>query len=65
AIAKHQKSHLPRKTIGPSGNRSHVEVADGLRDRLETLSLATLEDLGEALLDFSEAAAVSQWLDAR
>lgn len=44
--------------------RHGAEVADGLRDRLESLSLETLEDLGEALLDFSEPADVDQWLDA-
>jgi len=35
----------------------------GLEQRLQTLSVSQLEDLAEALLDFSDVNDLSRWLD--
>lgn len=35
-----------------------------LQERIRSLSLVQLEDLGEALLDFSDVADLSAWLDS-
>ncbi len=39
-------------------------VAPALQDQVQALSLAQLEALGEALLDFSDPADLVKWLDA-
>ncbi len=44
---------LLRRRLGP----------DTLTARLDTLTAAHLDDLGEALLDFRTAADLQQWLD--
>ena len=36
-----------------------------LQERIQRLSLAQLEDLGEALLDFGRAADLAVWLDGQ
>ncbi len=36
-----------------------------LQERIQRLSLAQLEDLGEALLDFNHAADLVTWLDGQ
>lgn len=41
------------------------EVCEETRARLESLSLETLQDLGEALLDFTSLTDLQPWLDAR
>jgi predicted transposase/invertase (TIGR01784 family) len=39
------------------------ELPQGMRDRVESLPLATLENLGKALLDFEELADLQAWLE--
>lgn len=39
------------------------ELPQDVRQRLETLSLEELENLGEALLDFTSIADLQSWLD--
>jgi predicted transposase YdaD len=39
------------------------ELPENLRQRVETLSLEQLENLGEALLDFTSLADLQSWLD--
>lgn len=46
---------LLRRRVGP--------VPDTLTARLDTLTAAQLDDLGEALLDFRPVADLQQWLD--
>ena len=41
------------------------EIPEDTQKAIEALPLTALEDLGEALLDFSELAEVQSWLDAR
>jgi len=41
------------------------EIEPDVRARIETLSLTQLEELGEALLDFSTTADLDAWLDQR
>jgi len=41
------------------------ELSDEMRSRLLTLSLPVLEDLGEALLDFTSLADLEAWLAER
>ena len=41
------------------------EIPEDMQKAIEALPLTALEDLGEALLDFSELAEVQSWLDAR
>jgi predicted transposase/invertase (TIGR01784 family) len=41
------------------------EVSDAMKARIDTLSIAQLEDLGEALLDFSQSADLETWLEGR
>jgi hypothetical protein len=36
-----------------------------MKARIDTLSIAQLEDLGEALLDFSQSADLETWLEGR
>ncbi|GAP94343.1 hypothetical protein NIES2104_08540 [Leptolyngbya sp. NIES-2104] len=38
------------------------ELSESLRSRLSTLPLPLLEDLGEALLDFTTVSDLEQWL---
>ncbi|BAY60122.1 hypothetical protein NIES22_01790 [Calothrix brevissima NIES-22] len=45
-------------------NRRVGELSQELRDRIDSLSLEQLENLGEALLDFTGVADLSSWLDA-
>ncbi|ABA21505.1 conserved hypothetical protein [Trichormus variabilis ATCC 29413] len=40
------------------------ELPENVGDRLETLSLEQLENLGEALLDFTNLAYLFLWLEA-
>lgn len=40
------------------------DVSPEMRSQVEALSLAQLEALGEALLDFSELADLVNWLEA-
>lgn len=40
-------------------------VTPSLQERIQRLSLAQLEDLGEALLDFDSAADLAAWLDGQ
>lgn len=40
------------------------ELSQELRDRIDSLSLEQLENLGEALLDFTSLSDLSSWLDA-
>jgi predicted transposase YdaD len=40
------------------------ELTQELRDRIDILSLEQLENLGEALLDFTSLADLSSWLEA-
>jgi predicted transposase YdaD len=40
------------------------ELSEGERDRIESLPLTALENLGEALLDFDDLADLQTWLDA-
>lgn len=44
-------------------NRRVGEVAQEMRDRIHTLSFAQLEELGEALLDFSTMLDLLNWLE--
>ncbi|MBD2604300.1 DUF4351 domain-containing protein [Scytonema hofmannii FACHB-248] len=46
-------------------NRRIGEVNPELQERIETLSTAELETLGEALLDFTTAADLEAWFEAR
>lgn len=39
------------------------EISPETKAQIETLSIAQLEDLGEALLDFAALADLSAWLD--
>ncbi len=41
------------------------EVSEEMRAQIESLPLATLENLGEALLDFTSLADLQPWLDAQ
>jgi predicted transposase YdaD len=41
------------------------QVSPTMRSQVESLSLERLESLGEALLDFSSAADLEQWLRSR
>jgi hypothetical protein len=43
--------------------RSLADLPENLRQRVETLSLEQLENLGEALLDFTSLADLQSWLD--
>lgn len=45
------------------GHRFGTEVVDASRDRLQSLPVDALEDLGEALLDFTTPADLRAWLD--
>ncbi|MGG6266587.1 DUF4351 domain-containing protein [Leptolyngbya sp. AN03gr2] len=45
--------------------RLRQELSEDLRSRLLTLSLPMLEDLGEALLDFTSMADLEAWLKER
>ena len=38
-------------------------IAPETREQIQTLSVEELEDLGEALLDFSEASDLTDWLN--
>ena len=38
-------------------------IASETREQIQTLSVEELEDLGEALLDFSEASDLTNWLN--
>jgi len=38
-------------------------IAPETREQIQTLSVEELEDLGEALLDFSEASDLTNWLN--
>ncbi|MBN3896465.1 MAG: DUF4351 domain-containing protein [Nostoc sp. NOS(2021)] len=46
-------------------NRRIGEVNPQLQERIQTLSTAELENLGEALLDFTTAADLEAWFEAR
>nr|WP_253274344.1 DUF4351 domain-containing protein [Myxosarcina sp. GI1] len=46
-------------------NRRIGAVSPEVRDRLEDLSIVQLEDLGEALLDFTTESDLLNWLDRR
>ncbi|MFB2922737.1 DUF4351 domain-containing protein [Aerosakkonema funiforme] len=39
------------------------EISPAIEERIRALSLSQLEDLGEALLDFSAPADLTAWLD--
>lgn len=41
------------------------EVAPEVRSQVQALSLAQLESLGEALLDFTEAGDLDRWLEGQ
>ena len=45
-------------------NRRTGGIEPQLQERIRSLSLVQLEDLGEALLDFSDVADLSAWLDS-
>ncbi len=38
-------------------------IAPEIQEQIQTLSVEELEDLGEALLDFSEASDLTNWLN--
>jgi predicted transposase YdaD len=40
-------------------------IAPAIQEQIQTLSVEELEDLGEALLDFSEASDLTNWLNDR
>ena len=40
-------------------------IAPQISEQIQTLSVEELENLGEALLDFSEAADLTNWLNER
>jgi hypothetical protein len=40
------------------------KLPEGVRDYINTLSLEQLENLGEALLDFTSMADLQAWLEA-
>lgn len=40
-------------------------IAPEIREQIQTLSVEELEDLGEALLDFSSASDLTNWLSDR
>lgn len=46
-------------------NRRLAEVNPQLQERIQTLSTPELEDLGEALLDFTTAADLEAWFEGR
>ncbi|MBN3896464.1 MAG: DUF4351 domain-containing protein [Nostoc sp. NOS(2021)] len=46
-------------------NRRIGEVNPQLQERIQTLSTAELENLGEALLDFTTAADLEAWFEGR
>lgn len=50
-------SRLLTRRIGP--------IAPETREQIQTLSVEELEDLGEALLDFSSASDLTNWLSDR
>ena len=43
--------------------RRFGELSSGLEQQLQTLSVSQLEDLAEALLDFSDVNDLTRWLD--
>ena len=43
-------------------NKKFGAVAPNTQTQIQALSLTRLEDLGEALLDFSEASDLDDWL---
>lgn len=45
--------------------RRFGELPQQVRERVETLCLEQLENLGEALLDFTSVADLQTWLEAR
>ncbi len=51
------------RTIIRQLNRSFGEIDSSLTDRIRVLSVEKLDDLAEALLDFSEVADLVTWLD--
>ncbi|WP_017651094.1 DUF4351 domain-containing protein [Fortiea contorta] len=46
-------------------NRRFGSLTPQLQERIQSLSVAELEDLGEALLDFSTVADLEAWLSDR
>ncbi|TAF01380.1 MAG: DUF4351 domain-containing protein, partial [Oscillatoriales cyanobacterium] len=48
-------TRLLTRRIGP--------IAPEIQEQIQTLSVEELEDLGEALLDFSEASDLNNWLN--
>ncbi len=56
-IAQGERSLILRQLTRRLG-----EVPEALRSQMDTLSLAQLEQLGEALLDFSNLTDLSTWL---
>ena len=51
------------RTIIRQLNRRFGEIDSSLTDRIRVLSVEKLDDLAEALLDFSEVADLVTWLD--
>lgn len=51
------------RTIIRQLNRRFGEIDSSLIDRIRVLSVEKLDDLAEALLDFSEVADLVTWLD--
>ena len=51
------------RTIIRQLNRRFGEIYSSLTDRIRVLSVEKLDDLAEALLDFSEVADLVTWLD--
>lgn len=52
-----------RSLIGRQLTRRLGELPEEVRERIESLSLGSLEELGEALLDFMVLAELEAWLD--
>ena len=62
---KQGKQEGALKLVLPQLKRCVGAISPALRKRIERLSLAQLERLGVALLDFSDLADLTKWLDQR
>jgi Domain of unknown function (DUF4351) len=55
--------HRVRKLIVRQLNRRVGDISLQVQERIKSLSLERLEDLSEALLDFTEMDNLTNWLD--
>jgi predicted transposase YdaD len=63
-IKEEGREEEARSLIFRQLTRRVVELPQQVRERIETLSLEQLENLGEALLDFTSLADLQVWLEA-